>query len=318
MVLREPRFWQIREYRIAAYAVCASFVVGLAIMGTALALRAPQSTPLSEKVELPVAPQLELAAATPNTVWSGRNDLALATATPPSAMSAAKQATLPRQIVPQRPRAVLRGNPDSFREIFGTASAEIGNAKILQRWNKVLVEAADRSLIEHCNAGPHICEQPMLVRLRGELARLRKMEKAEMVAAVNTLVNRSFRYAPDSAIYGVPDHWATLEEMLRNGAGDCEDFAIAKMWILAAAGVPRANMRLVVLRDIIGRVDHAVLVVSFGEQNYVLDNRQAVLRADSEMKHYRPFYSLSADGKAWVHALPPATQQAAVQPAERD
>ncbi|MBX3521831.1 MAG: transglutaminase-like cysteine peptidase [Xanthobacteraceae bacterium] len=317
MVLREPGFWQVRQYRIAAFAACASFAFGLAIMGTALALRAPQNAPLSEKLELPVAPQpqLELAVLPANAVSRGRNDAAAA-AVLPSAMFAAKQAALWPQVVPERPRGALRANPDSFREIFGTASAEIGNAKILQRWTKILAEAADLSLLGNCSAG-QLCEQPILARLRGELGRLRAMEKTEMVAAVNTMVNRSFRYAPDSAVYGVPDHWATLEEMLRNGAGDCEDFAIAKMWLLAAAGVPRANMRLVVLRDIIGRVDHAVLVISFGERNYVLDNRQAVLRADSEMKHYRPFYSLSADGKAWVHAIPVATQQAAVPATER-
>ena len=63
-------------------------------------------------------------------------------------------------------------------------------------------------------------------------------------AFVNVAINRNIAYAldPESAPGG--DVWSTPFETLARGAGDCEDFAIAKFYLLIAGGAPREGVRL--------------------------------------------------------------------------
>jgi hypothetical protein len=59
-----------------------------------------------------------------------------------------------------------------------------------------------------------------------------------------------------------------------------EDFAIAKMQILAAAGVPTRDMYLTLVRDLRRQEDHAVLVVRVGQAPHgPIGHRPQVIRA---------------------------------------
>jgi predicted transglutaminase-like cysteine proteinase len=68
--------------------------------------------------------------------------------------------------------------------------------------------------------------------------------------AVNDWVNR-LRYDSDLHVYGVGDYWATLYEFVGKDRGDCEDYTIAKYYILKAMGVDPHKMKFtyVVYRD---------------------------------------------------------------------
>jgi predicted transglutaminase-like cysteine proteinase len=68
------------------------------------------------------------------------------------------------------------------------------------------------------------------------------------VAAVNGFFNRRIAFRPDIEVWGVADYWASPLESLGRGAGDCEDYAIAKFFTLLAAGVPGERLRLVYVR----------------------------------------------------------------------
>lgn len=68
------------------------------------------------------------------------------------------------------------------------------------------------------------------------------LELAKVVLA-NELIN-AVAYQPDIQTWGRDDFWATPLEMLAAGAGDCEDFAVAKMMLLMEAGVDPARLRL--------------------------------------------------------------------------
>ena len=61
---------------------------------------------------------------------------------------------------------------------------------------------------------------------------------------LNAGVNRQAAHLPDSDT-GRLDQWATPTELAARGAGDCEDFAIAKYFALVAAGWPPARLRIV-------------------------------------------------------------------------
>ena len=133
-------------------------------------------------------------------------------------------------------------------------------------------------------------------------------DQAAQVEAVNRWVNRKIEFGEDREIYGRADYWAPASETFRRGAGDCEDFAIAKMELLAALGIARDKMRLVVARDLARNADHAVLVVTLPGGAVMLDNMTDQLLDARLPNDYRPIMSFSQNAK-WVHGY-------AVQPAQ--
>lgn len=213
-------------------------------------------------------------------------------------------------------RKFVRAFQPQAMQLFFTKSIVIANARLEERWRGVLAERANVNLIARCDTADEVCDQPRYRAMKTELLRLKDAPLEAKVRAVNEFVNGSFRYASDQSIYGVPDYWASLREFLSHGRGDCEDFAIAKMWMLVALGVPLERMRIVVLRDQIGLVDHAVLTVALEDRNLVLDNRSRVARDDRELPHYRPFYSMAASGEIWVHTAPIRQSESMVQAAQ--
>lgn len=87
------------------------------------------------------------------------------------------------------------------------------------------------------------------------------------IARINHRINRDVRAVSDRQLYGVPDHWSYPI----NGAGDCEDFALAKKRELVAMGLPRNRLLLATVHS--SRVGpHAVLVLRLDDGDYVLDN----------------------------------------------
>jgi predicted transglutaminase-like cysteine proteinase len=86
---------------------------------------------------------------------------------------------------------------------------------------------------------------PQMPAWRTELERLRTATELQQVAAVNQLVNLTLRISDDHSLWGHADYWATPEESLARGQGDCEDFAIAKFFLLRALGVEEQRLWLV-------------------------------------------------------------------------
>ena len=128
----------------------------------------------------------------------------------------------------------------------------------------------------------------------------RKSDRTALVASVNRWVNRSIVHAEDRDLFGKADYWADAATTLRLGKGDCEDFALLKMELLAAAGVAREDMILTLARDLIRRRDHAVLLVKSDDGFVMLDNvGDAPLDARSD-HGYRPVMSLGVE-QSWLH-----------------
>ena len=117
---------------------------------------------------------------------------------------------------------------------------------------------------------------------------------------VNRGVNGLIAYKRDKVVYGSLDRWAKPAEILKRGAGDCEDFAILKMAALVDAGIPAQSMSLVVLQDTQKGVFHAILSVATGSGTFILDNVRNVVVKDTSLPSYVPLYSFSTD-RAWIH-----------------
>ena len=128
-------------------------------------------------------------------------------------------------------------------------------------------------------------------------------EDRAKLQAVNEFFNRRVRSVDDVQLWGEVDHWASPLETLDKGAGDCEDFAIAKYFALLALGVPMNKLRLVYVRSQMGGPGgpvqaHMVLAYYAGAQAepLILDNLITDLRPASRRPDLAPVFSFNGEG----------------------
>lgn len=151
-------------------------------------------------------------------------------------------------------------------------------------------------------SGLNGCDSRFATKIRGLAGQVAGLSDRAMLDLVNRTVNGAMTYRADEAVWGVSDYWATPIEMARKGAGDCEDFAIAKYWALRSLGMPDDKLQLVLLQDTRRQLFHAVLVVHTGSGAYVLDNVSNRLMADTDIAQYQPIMSF-AGGRSYIHGF---------------
>jgi len=184
-------------------------------------------------------------------------------------------------------------------------SSEIGFRDLTKfpKWLSVLARSearAARPVLTCTLAGKGGCTIDAWSLVLWELERHEGMEQIDRL---NRLIN-AFRYQADATNYGVSDYWATPDEFLRNG-GDCEDYAIAKYFALRALGWNAQALRLVVLDDLFRKSPHALVLVEYERQVFVLDNQIARILPAQRVRGYRPIYSLNELGW-WLHEVAPS------------
>jgi len=126
----------------------------------------------------------------------------------------------------------------------------------------------------------------------------------ERLTLVNTFFNKNIRFGTDPEVWEQEDYWATPLETLGRGAGDCEDFVIAKYFSLLALGVPETKLRFVYVRALLqqGQVlrvePHMVLAYykSPGAEPLVLDNLASIIASASQRSDLTPVYSFNKEG----------------------
>ncbi len=134
---------------------------------------------------------------------------------------------------------------------------------------------------------------------RGLAREARRLPLVERIAFVNVEVNHRIAYQADAD--DGADHWATPCETLARGRGDCEDFAIAKHFLLDACGVPAPLHRLLYahLRLRGGQAPaqphlSAVARDPRFDDPWVLDQAEPVLLALSSRDDLEPLFSFDA------------------------
>jgi predicted transglutaminase-like cysteine proteinase len=126
----------------------------------------------------------------------------------------------------------------------------------------------------------------------------KKLQGLELLRFVTKFWN-SWPYKEDIVNWGTEDYWEIPAEFLQR-SGDCEDYAIIKYFTLKELGIPPEDMRIVVVRDTIRNLGHAVLVVYMQNDAYVLDNLSNVVLSHTRFRHYSPQYSVNETGR-WAH-----------------
>lgn len=143
------------------------------------------------------------------------------------------------------------------------------------------------------------------------LAEARRRSDLEQLDWVNRQVNIRLKYVTDQTSHGVLDYWSPAHETMRRQSGDCEDFAILKLWLLEQLGYDAADMFVVVVQSQRLAVQHAVLGVRRGDEFLILDNLSNRVTKASDVDDYRPMYSVSPKG-FWIHGFPTSQQVATV------
>ena len=119
----------------------------------------------------------------------------------------------------------------------------------------------------------------------------------EKLDRVNSFFNR-MHFVSDRQHWGREDYWATPVEFLATGAGDCEDFSLAKYFTLKALGIPLERMRLTYAKAL--ELDQAHMVVAYfptpDAEPLILDNLVDDIRPASQRNDLVPVYSFNGDG----------------------
>jgi predicted transglutaminase-like cysteine proteinase len=143
------------------------------------------------------------------------------------------------------------------------------------------------------------------------VARIQALPIRERVEQANAWVNARVRFGDDPSL--IDHHWGSLAQALARGRGEREDIALAKMQLLAAAGVPRNDLYLVLVSDIQRLRPDALLVVRDEDRVYVLDSKQDAFVDERLVGRYLPTLALGYEGK-WIfgHRIGPPTATSVV------
>jgi predicted transglutaminase-like cysteine proteinase len=181
--------------------------------------------------------------------------------------------------------ANLRSDP------FGRATRIVAEGGLHDKWSGVQAKLeAEQRIITACRNDRASCTDRAAITFLNIVEAARGRDGLARLGEVNRAINLAIRPMSDLANYGEVDVWASPLMALTRGAGDCEDYAIAKMAVLKAAGVPSEDLRLVILRETRRTEDHAVLAVRLNERWIVLDNRMLVMLTDTQVANYRPIF----------------------------
>lgn len=203
--------------------------------------------------------------------------------------------------------AVMGGLYPGFDEsaphdVFGTRILPVTSTPGLADWLATRAEAeAEQPMLSLCASTPASCVHPRLKAWAKMMSEAARHSAVAQLSFVSREINRIAVYESDAARFGMPDRWASPLTFLTS-SGDCEDYVIAKYWSLKMLGVAESAMRVVLVRDRITRLDHAVLAVRIGSERYILDNQTDRVAPDSAIDRYTALYSLASGGQ-WMHAV---------------
>lgn len=143
--------------------------------------------------------------------------------------------------------------------------------------------------------------QHRLIEWQNLLHSAKNLPEKDKLKQVNDFFNLNTLFVDDIIHWKVEDYWATPLEFLATGAGDCEDYAIAKYFTLKELGVEENKMRITYVKAL--RLNQAHMVLTFFASPKsvpeVLDNLIPEIRPATQRSDLLPVYSFNGTG-LWV------------------
>jgi predicted transglutaminase-like cysteine proteinase len=228
--------------------------------------------------------------------------------TPPASNMAAAPIAVPPpnikdniQLASVDPRATPELSAhDKDNEPFGLFTFVAPDSIVWFKWRKVVDDIrAQEPALMLCLLDESVCS-PAAARFAAIVKEAREHKGRVRFNFVNQRINNAIRYTSDMMQWGTPDEWlaplADGKGSFETGMGDCEDYAIAKYVALRAAGVSTKFLRVLLVRDNIARLDHAVLAANDDGHWFILDNRWTAAVEDNDIHRFTPLLALDDQG----------------------
>lgn len=126
----------------------------------------------------------------------------------------------------------------------------------------------------------------------------RNLSEQEKLRQVNDFFNQRIDFVDDVYLWGLNDYWATPLELLAQGAGDCEDYSIAKYFTLIELGVSEDKIRITYVKAL--KLNQAHMVLTYFSTPraipVVLDNLIPQIKLATKRKDLLPVYSFNGSG----------------------
>src|ERR1700744_1898977 len=182
-------------------------------------------------------------------------------------------------------------------EPFGLSSVALTYGGLPDKWLAVERRLDDeRVQLALCDGDRTHCVSPAALKLLAIVDDARGQKGRARLRDINRAINLAIRPMSDLAQYGQIDVWNSPLVTFAHGAGDCEDYAIAKLVALRLAGIADDDLRIVVMRDTISREDHAVAAARLDGHWLMLDNRRMAMIEDNDMRNIRPLFVIDQYG----------------------
>jgi predicted transglutaminase-like cysteine proteinase len=190
-------------------------------------------------------------------------------------------------------------SPQPFRAELAPAA----NKSLQAKWNGVQQRMGrEEGILQQCREDATACAAGAK-KFLAIVERAQSRSGWNRIAEVNRSINLSIRAVSDMDQYGTRDLWATPLMTFSSGAGDCEDYAIAKYAALRELGYSDEELRIVIVHDNAAAEDHAVAAVRYEGRWLVLDNKTLDVRDDEAAVALNPLFMIDNEGVRKIVSL---------------
>ena len=180
---------------------------------------------------------------------------------------------------------------------FGLSASPVDRGDLHVKWSGVARRLEDeRVQLALCDGDREHCASEAALKFLEIVDNGRQHEGRARIGQINRAINLAIRAVDDFAQFGELDVWSSPLATFDRGAGDCEDYAIAKYVALSMAGIAAEDLRIVVMTDTIRHEGHAVTAVRLDGHWLMLDNRRMAMVEDSYVRNYRPLFVIGQTG----------------------
>jgi predicted transglutaminase-like cysteine proteinase len=186
-------------------------------------------------------------------------------------------------------------NVEQAAPLFGMPTEPVAAGELPEKWHHVeAAMARDFAVVAQCHSnGTCPVAAQRLIDISAEGA---GRSGRARVGRINRAAGLAIRPVSDEMQWGVADHWSDPFETLLSNRGDCEDYAILKYAALLEAGVPREDVKIVILKNFFPNEDHAAVATRVDGQWLILDNRTLTLVRDTDITRAIPEFVLDHEG----------------------
>jgi predicted transglutaminase-like cysteine proteinase len=193
---------------------------------------------------------------------------------------------------PSKPAA---RNDKQAAQLFGMETELVAAGEMAEKWHHVQsAMAQDFAVVARCHANgacPVAAQRLIDISAEGAGRSVRAR-----VGLINRAADLAVSPVSDEMQWGVADHWSDPFETLLSHRGDCEDYAILKYAALLEAGMPKEDVKIVILKKLFPNEDHAAVATRVDGQWLILDNRTLTLVRETDVTRAIPEFVLDHEG----------------------